>query len=397
MRLCYALCYCYGVKRTATGSNGRSEEHGASFLPVFDSRKRKVPGLWRRGTRYYAQLRVDLGNGRTAPRRLALDAGNLDEAKGELARKRTERADGKLPARGPRPKFDDFAREYVDGATLAQKKAATRQKERLALARWTAHLGGVRVDKITATLVHAYWEKRLKGGVTPRTVNLDTVALRNALKFARERGLIEQLPDTRQLRQKPAARRALLSREDFGRLLAAATPKVTKNADLFRLYLRFLALTGAREKEALAVCWADVDFTRETVTIGAGGTAKNHRERTVDFSPELGALLQAMAAGRPPDSSWLFPSPQRGKRDAAARSLRESLLRVRRAAGLSTVGFHDLRHFFASSCVMAGLDFMTIAAWLGHSDGGILVGKVYGHLADTHKKAAARRLAFFND
>jgi hypothetical protein len=31
---------------------------------------------------------------------------------------------------------------------------------------------------------------------------------------------------------------------------------------------------------------------------------------------------------------------------------------------------------------------MTIAAWLGHKDGGILVGKVYGHLLDDHRKAS---------
>lgn len=62
---------------------------------------------------------------------------------------------------------------------------------------------------------------------------------------------------------------------------------------------------------------------------------------------------------------------------------------------LPEIGFLDLRHFFASECVMAGLDFMTIAAWLGHSDSGILAGKVYGHLADTHKKAAAQKLSFF--
>lgn len=395
MRLCYALCYCYGMKRAATASNGARTEHAGSFLPVTDSRKRKIPGLWRRGARFYAQLRVDLGNGRTAPRRLALDAANLDEAKGELERKRTERRDGRLPTRGHRPKLDDFAREYLDGPALAQKKPGTQSNERQAIARWCAHLGGVRLDKITPPLVHAFREKRLAGGASPRTVNLDGVALRNVLKFAVERGLIERLPDVRQLKQKPSPRRSLLTKAEFGRLMAAATSKTTKNADLFRCYLRFLALTGAREKETLAVRWADVDLARETVTIGSGGASKNHRSRTVDFSPELGALLQAMAAARPPDSSWLFPSPQRGARDAAARSLRESLRLVRKAAGLPAVGFHDLRHFFASQCVMAGLDFMTIAAWLGHSDGGILVGKVYGHLADTHKKAAAKRLSFF--
>jgi hypothetical protein len=37
---------------------------------------------------------------------------------------------------------------------------------------------------------------------------------------------------------------------------------------------------------------------------------------------------------------------------------------------------------------------MTIAKWVGHRDGGILIGKVYGHLADTHTKAQAQRVNF---
>ena len=67
---------------------------------------------------------------------------------------------------------------------------------------------------------------------------------------------------------------------------------------------------------------------------------------------------------------------------------------ARKAAGLNWVGFHDLRHYFCSICVMAGIDFMTIAAWLGHKDGGILVGKVYGHLLDEHRRKAANRISF---
>ena len=37
---------------------------------------------------------------------------------------------------------------------------------------------------------------------------------------------------------------------------------------------------------------------------------------------------------------------------------------------------------------------MTIAAWLGHKDGGILVGKVYGHLLDEHRSKAAKQVRF---
>ena len=384
------------MKRNATQRGSETDhKHAPSFQAVYDSRKRKVPGLWLRGSRYYAQLRVDLGNGTTAPRRIALAAANLDEAKAELERTRTERRAGTLPATGFRPKFEDFAREYLASATFAQKKLSTQGIERQAINRWIKHLGGVRLDKITPAMIKNYRNARLALGRTARTANLDTVAVRNVLKYAVDKEWIKVLPVTPQLKEKPAARRPLMTQAQFAAILAATTPETTKNAELFALYLRFLALTGSREKEALCVRWSDVDFERETVTIGGGGMAKNHRTRDVDFSPELKLLLSEMNAGRPPDSAWLFPSPQRGEKDTHAKSLRESLNLVRRKAGMPDFGFHDLRHFFASQRVMAGIDFMTISQWLGHSDGGILVGKVYGHLADTHKKAAAQKVTFF--
>jgi hypothetical protein len=41
---------------------------------------------------------------------------------------------------------------------------------------------------------------------------------------------------------------------------------------------------------------------------------------------------------------------------------------------------------------MAGVDYMTLAQWAGHSDGGVLIGKVYGHLSDDHRKRMAQRM-----
>jgi hypothetical protein len=37
---------------------------------------------------------------------------------------------------------------------------------------------------------------------------------------------------------------------------------------------------------------------------------------------------------------------------------------------------------------------MTIAASMGHNDGGVPIGKVYGHLAEEHRKAMAGRMNF---
>ena len=45
---------------------------------------------------------------------------------------------------------------------------------------------------------------------------------------------------------------------------------------------------------------------------------------------------------------------------------------------------------------MAGIDFMTISNWVGHKDGGVLIGRVYGQLVGTHRKAMAARLQLGN-
>jgi len=158
--------------------------------------------------------------------------------------------------------------------------------------------------------------------------------------------------------------------------------------------LLLMAYSGARRNETLRLRWEDVDFGRAHITIGADGLAKNHEHRAVDFNPKLEAHLRAMWSRRAPDSEWLFPSPQRGERDVHAKTFMESLRLARTAAGMPGFGFHDCRHFFISYCVMSGIDFMTIARWVGHKDGGFLIGKVYGHLSNEHAKAQGQRVNF---
>jgi site-specific recombinase XerD len=55
---------------------------------------------------------------------------------------------------------------------------------------------------------------------------------------------------------------------------------------------------------------------------------------------------------------------------------------------------HLCRHFFCSNAIEAGVDFLTIAGWLGHSDGGVLAAQTYGHLRDDHSRAMAAKMTF---
>lgn len=120
-----------------------------------------------------------------------------------------------------------------------------------------------------------------------------------------------------------------------------------------------------------------------------GGSQEAGEPRDVDFHEKLENHLEAMFEHRNRDSDWMFPSH---RIDGPMRDFRKQLTRVKRATETTDLGFHHFRHYFISHAVMAGVDFATIALWVGHRDGGVLIGKVYGHLSREHPTRMARKL-----
>jgi integrase len=401
---------------TSTDQNQavKRQSHVATFAKVLDGRKQPIRGLWVRNGRYYAQLTIeDSKTGNKSVRRVPLldkEQKPVDTAAQAVAafdRLKVNRTDDALPVLIRTPKFSDFADKYLTGIKIGEgtKKAGTIEKEESHLRLWKKHLGSVRLDKIKKIHVLDFREKRLESGVSARTVNLDVIAFRNVMKRAIDDGWIQLLPThgLRPLKVK-TVKKNLFTTAELDAFCKAAFNKrtndkgelvpVSKNAVEFVDYIKLMAYSGARRNEALALRWNDVDFEKGQLTIGADGDTKNSTARTVDFNPMLRAHLTDMATRLAPDSQWLFPSPQRGERDVHVQTFRESLTLARTQAKMLKFNFHDLRHHFISMAVMSGIDYMTIAAWVGHKDGGVLIGKVYGHLADTHKKAMAEKMTF---
>jgi integrase len=399
---------------------GKRHSHDASFAKVLDGRKQPVRGLWQRNGRFYAQISVeDFSTGQKRVKRVPLmnpedePAESVAQAIAAINGLRTHRSEDTLPKLGRTPTFSTYADAYFAKIKAGhEKKDSTIEKEESTIALWKDHLGGIRLDKIRPAHVAGMMNKRLASGVGKRTAKLDIIALRNVLKHARDVDEhIQELPVPPGLNRKlksVSPKRELFTREELEQLCAAAMAKnedgspVTKNGQEFNDYVRLMAYCGARRNEALALRWADVDEKGEKLTIERQAGGKDGKDqlpktvpsRTVDFNAALKKHLLDMKTRRAPDSQWLFPSPQRGKKDIHAMSFRESLELARAHAKLRPVGFHDLRHHFISYCVMSGIDYMTIAKWVGHRDGGILIGKVYGHLAETHTKEQAQRVNF---
>ena len=393
---------------TPSGAAKRASRHklsvskrihaGATYHKVSDGRKRPIRGLWQRGSRFYARLAVeDLNTGRKEVRRVPLE-GVQSVAQAQVAMRTllTKREENDLPVLKRTPKFSECVKQYLAYYEIVKdaKRPKTLQTERGHLNAWVEHLGETRIDRITPAMINAFISKRQGQGRNARTVNLGVTVLRNVLRRAIDDGWLKRLPteNLRPLKWTPH-KRELFSASQINAVCAAAE-KVSKNGREFADYIFLLAYSGARMAEALRLKWSDVNWKQRQLTIGADGLSKNHKSRAVDFNAELERHLKAMKTRRAPDTEWLFPSPQRGSIDRAAKTYRETLLLARTAAKITAFGFHDCRHFFVSYCVMSGIDFMTIARWVGHQDGGVLIGKVYGHLSNEHAQRQAQRVNF---
>jgi integrase len=370
----------------------------ATYQKVLDGRKRPIRGLWIRGSRYYARISIeDANNGRKEVRRVPLeDVTTVAQAVAELRRLVTKREDNTLPILRRTPKFSEYVTQYFEYYDKVKdaKRPKTLQTERGHLNAWVEHLADTRIDRINRAMINAFIAKRQGDGRSPRTVNLGVTVLRNVLKRAIDDGWLKTLPteNLRPLKYTPR-KRGLFSSADIDKLCNNAL-EISKNGAEFTDYIRLLTYSGARMAEALRLKWSDVDWQQKQLTIGADGLSKNRKARVVDFNPDLENHLKAMKSRRAPDTEWLFPSPQRGKKDIQAKTFRETLLLARKAAEMPAFGFHDCRHHFISMCVMSGIDYMTIAKWVGHQDGGVLIGKVYGHLSNEHAQRQAQRVNF---
>lgn len=64
------------------------------------------------------------------------------------------------------------------------------------------------------------------------------------------------------------------------------------------------------------------------------------------------------------------------------------------ALGIEYFTNHDIRDYYVTTALEAGIPVHTVAAWLGHVDGGALLLKRYAHLRDQHSAEQVKKLNF---
>ncbi len=196
--------------------------------------------------------------------------------------------------------------------------------------------------------------------------------LGQALRIAETTGLAPAAQHARHTgRKKAAGTRRARNSGMFSSELQPANP-VAVSA------LRFLMLTGWREREALTLRWSDVDLARGFATLMDTKSRKSVRS--------LGAPARELLAAQPRvhGSPYVFPGRDPVK---PLRELQRLWYAARAHAGLDDVRLHDLRHSVASFAGGQGYSLFLIGKLLGHKDQRST--ERYAHLADDMRRTMA--------
>jgi hypothetical protein len=109
-------------------------------------------------------------------------------------------------------------------------------------------------------------------------------------------------------------------------------------------------------------------------------TTKNGKPRCVPFIRGTREVLRA------------FRRASEGEFVVTQRDCRKALKYACRLLGFHPFSHHTFRHYFATRCIVSGVDIPTVAKWLGHSDNGVGLLRTYCHLLDEHSRAMAERV-----
>lgn len=159
-------------------------------------------------------------------------------------------------------------------------------------------------------------------------------------------------------------------------------------------FCRFLNFTGCRKAEAGAARWKDADLTRRILRIEGTKTAAAFRE--IPLNDDALQLLEKILARRRKQraSQGLDEAVPFEDKILAVSEAQNSLTKACAKVGVPRLTHHDLRDAFATACIEAGVDIPTVAAWLGHTDGGALLMKVYAHHRRAHSLSQIAKVKF---
>jgi integrase len=327
----------------------------------------------RKSGRWMARYRVELPDGRRVRKTL-------------YGANRREVADDSLS-------FGSYLDQWLGSVEGTVKPLTYANYERIVRVHLKPGLGRVKLPRLGAHHLAAYYRQKLDAGLKPASVRLHHAVASRALRQAHRWQLIRQNPAALVDAPRPKPKEITPLTQEQARALLAAT-----EGDALEALWVVLLSAGPRIGEALALRWEDLNLDTQTMRIGRTlswekggapryGMPKGGKGRSVQLTDRAVAALrrhrlrqaeQRLAAGALWHDGGLVFTTSLGRplrRDDVDRRLFKPLLR---RAGLPTITLHTLRHTAATLLLSQGTHPVLVQHLLGHSTVAMTLDK-YSH------------------
>ena len=244
-----------------------------------------------------------------------------------------------------------------------------------------------KISDITRNDIQLWIDDLNKDKASSNTVNSYIRNMKSLFNRAKKWGLLKQNPfDDIEMNRINNGAKEFISKEELDKIVAKEDIPVIKDIIIFAAY------TGCRISEILNLKFSTVNLEgRQFSVINTENfQTKSGHNRTIYITDTIIKVLQRRIENKHPNSDLVFPN---SKGFLFNSELINSHFKsaVQKAKINKKLTLHNLRHTAASWMIMAGIDLMTIAKQLGHSDTH-LIDKVYGHLTQKYQMSQIEKI-----
>lgn len=234
------------------------------------------------------------------------------------------------------------------------------------------------LEDLPYTLIRSWVISLMEAGLSGRSINRKTAALKSYYKFLVRIGRIQTSPLAGHRPIKSARKVEVPFSEDEMQRLLAEWPEADTYEDLRdQLIVELLYTTGMRRAELIGLTLSDLDLGRGTLKV----LGKRNKERILPLlkgmAPRIGRYLEARAAEFPEAASdhfFLTGSGNKVYDTLVYRIINKYLSKV---SAKSKKSPHILRHTFATHLLNQGADMNSVKELLGHTS--LASTQVYTH------------------
>jgi integrase len=277
--------------------------------------------------------------------------------------------------------FEEFARRWFGEYVVPNNKySEQRTKKYILAASLIPFFGKTLIEQIAVRRIEQYKAQAAREGVSNKTINNRLTVLKKCIGTAYEWLELEGAPPAIKWLKCPPPKVDHLSSEECERLLSRADGVV------YELLLTALR-TGMRQGELKGLQWSSINWDTRMLTVRHSqcdytkelGSPKSNRERHIPMHDDVYEILHKRKG-----KGYVFVDVDGQPFDN--KRLKHRLAAVCKKAELRHIGWHTLRHTFASHLATKGVPLNAVQALLGHSN--ITTTMRYAHLAPSTLRTA---------